>query len=140
MVAGTKEGQKIPVQLIRKGKEKNIQVKIGKLPSDETVLAKSNKSTLGKWGLMLDDPDPRSVMPARPAGKTSRGPVVVGIQPGSPADRAGIQRGDIILEINRNQVETAKDAKEQISKTEDRKSLLLLVKRGRGNFFVGLTG
>ena len=70
----------------------------------------------------------------------NRGVVVTAVQSGSPADLAGIRKGDIILEVNQSPVESVKEVKQHIAKSEDDNSLLLLVHRNQSNFFVGLTG
>jgi serine protease Do len=70
--------------------------------------------------------------------KTERGVLVASVQPGSPADLGNIHQGDIILGINRHPVNSVKEAMETISKAKDKDSLLLLVKRGEGTFYVAL--
>jgi serine protease Do len=66
------------------------------------------------------------------------GVVVAGVQPGSPADLAGIHTGDIILQVNRQPANSVKDVTDVIAKADDEEALLLLVKRDRGSFFVAL--
>jgi serine protease Do len=138
LVAETAEGQKATVTLIRNGKKKDIRVKVGRLPSDETVLSESHHSEQGKWGFALEDMDRRTA--ERLGRKDDRGVVVVDVQPGSPAALAGIRRGDIILEVNQEPVDSVRDVKKRIAGSDDKDSLLLLVNRNQGSFFVGLKG
>ncbi len=70
--------------------------------------------------------------------KADHGVVVAGVQPGSPADLAGIHTGDIILQVNRQPANSVKDVTDVIAKADDEETLLLLVKRDRGRFFVAL--
>ncbi len=72
--------------------------------------------------------------------KNDKGVIVSAVQPGSPADLAGIRRGDIILEVNQEPVDSTKEVKKQIAEAGEKDSLLLLVNRGNGKFFVGLSG
>ncbi|MEI6154894.1 MAG: PDZ domain-containing protein, partial [Deltaproteobacteria bacterium] len=65
---------------------------------------------------------------------------VVGVQQGSPAEDASIQRGDVILEVNREPIKTVEDMKVKIVKAKDKNSLLLLVERNGGNIYVVLKG
>ena len=65
--------------------------------------------------------------------------MVAGIQNGSPAERAGIQRGDVILEMNRQPVHSVEEARQFVAKAGEKDPLLLLVKRDRGNLFIALT-
>jgi serine protease Do len=134
MVATTPVGEKVTVIVLRDGKERSLPIKVGKLPSEEVKIEKSAQPTEGKWGLQLHDLNPQIARQMRL--KTDDGVVVFGINRGSPADEAGIRRGDIIVEVNRHQVNSVNDVKEQIDKSEDH--LLLLVQRDNGKFFVPL--
>jgi serine protease Do len=138
IVAATPEGDKATVTLIRNGKKKDVRVKIGRLPSDDLVSKEPHQTAQGKWGLKFEDLSPET---ARRLGISSQNGVIVSaIQPGSPADRAGIRRGDVILEVNQEPVNSVKDVKKYIAEAGEGNSLLLLVNRGNGKFFVGLTG
>ncbi len=136
MVAATPVGEKVKLTLVRDGKKKKITVKIGELPSDETLAQKSGSTDDDKWGLMLKDLDPTT---AHRLGVDDKGVLVANVQPGSPADQAGLRRGDVIVEINQKKVDTIKEAKKQIHKAED-DALLLLIKRGQGSFYAALKG
>ena len=65
--------------------------------------------------------------------------MVAGIQNGSPAERAGIHRGDVILQMNRQPVNSVEEARQIVAKADEKDPLLLLVKRDSGNFFIALT-
>lgn len=56
-----------------------------------------------------------------------KGAVVQQVQPGSPADDAGLRAGDIITEVNRHPVESAGDVREQLSSVAKGKDALVLV-------------
>jgi serine protease Do len=63
---------------------------------------------------------------------------VMGVQPGSPAERAGVRSGDVILEVNRQKVTSAKEAQAMAQKQSDSGSLLLLLRRGDTSLFAAL--
>jgi serine protease Do len=126
------------VTLIRNGKKKEISVKIGRLPSDGITPEETPQTAQGKWGLMFEDLSPD--IAGRLGIKDDKGVIVSAVQPGSPADLAGIRRGDIILEVNQEPVDSVNDVKKQMAKAGEKDSLLLLVNRGDGKFFVGLSG
>jgi len=71
--------------------------------------------------------------------KSIDGVMVANVQPGSPADQAGVRPGDILLTVNRQPVHSAKGAVEVISKAKDTDPLLLLLRREEGTFFAALT-
>lgn len=138
MVAATPVGNEVTVVIMRDGKERQLSAKVARLESEETASEEPRQPAQGKWGLQLHDLTPQV---ARQLGvKAEKGVVIVGVQPGSPADRAAIQQGDIIVEVNRKAVESAKDVKEEVAKAGDADSLVLLVKGEQGSRYVVLKG
>jgi len=71
--------------------------------------------------------------------KNSHGVLVANVQPGSPADLAGVRPGDILLSVNRQPIQSTRQAVEVIAKAKDNDSLLLLLRRDEGTFFAALT-
>lgn len=69
---------------------------------------------------------------------SGEGVVVVAVQPGSPADRAGIRTGDVILEVNRKKVTSVKEAQAEAHKDPNAQSILLLFRRGDASQFAAL--
>ncbi len=61
-----------------------------------------------------------------------------GVESGSAADDAGIRRGDVILEVNRQAVEDTDGYKAALKKVEKGKNVLLLVRRGDNTIFLAL--
>jgi serine protease Do len=60
--------------------------------------------------------------------------VVTAVDPAGPAVEAGIQRGDVIQEVNRQPVKTADDLRAALDKNGDKPALLLLNRRGETAF------
>ena len=136
LVAATPVNQEATVTILRNGQEQKLSMKVERLPGDKTVSEKPMHPAAGKWGLQLRDVDPQVAQ--RFHLKEKEGAVVAGIEPGSRAEEAGIQRGDLILEVNRQPVHSAKDVLENIDRSKDKDHLLLLVQRDKGRFFVPL--
>jgi serine protease Do len=67
--------------------------------------------------------------------KTVEGAVVTQVQPGSPADNAGISRGDVILEVNRKPVKDSADAQRELRSVASGKDALVLVWSNGGSSF-----
>ena len=109
---------------------------VSKLPSEQARAGTPRPAQQGKWGFQLQDITPQ--MADKRGLKANHGALVVGVQPGSPAAEAGMRAGDIILEVNRQPVESVKDTREPFAKAAEKDSLLLLVQRGEGNLFVVL--
>jgi len=135
-VAQTPVGQEAKVAVLREGSEKQLTLKIEKFGSEEAKVEKSASSDQGKWGLGLEDLNPQMKGMFRP--KNGQGVLVANVQPGSPADLAGVRPGDILLSVNRQPVNSTKQAVEVISKVKDSNSLLLLLRRSEGTFFAAL--
>lgn len=135
-VASTNVGKEVAVTVMRDGKKEQLTAAVGKLGSEETAAETDGQPAQGKWGLRLQDLNPDM---ARKFGlKTDHGVAVVDVQQGSPADEASIRQGDVILEVNRHPVNSAKEVIEQISGGHDRNTLLLLVQSEAGKRYVVL--
>jgi serine protease Do len=61
--------------------------------------------------------------------------VVEQVQPGSSADNAGLQQGDIILEVNRHKVQSASDVQQALASVPKGQDALILVWSAGGNSF-----
>jgi serine protease Do len=136
IVAKTPVGEEASITLYRDGKTQKVPVTVAKLPSEKAAREESSPEGQSQWGLQLQEMTPQM---ARQRGITGEsGVMVVGVQPDSPAERAGLQRGDLIREVNRQPVQSVQDVRDAIAKAEGQDSLVLLVKRDQGNLFVAM--
>jgi serine protease Do len=69
------------------------------------------------------------------APREIHGAVIEQVQPGSSADNAGLQQGDIILEVNRHKVQNANDVQQALSNVSKGQDALLLIWSNGGNSF-----
>jgi serine protease Do len=67
-----------------------------------------------------------------------RAVVVTDVDEGGPADEGGVSRGDLILEVNRQQVTTLHDFVAALGGTAATKSVLFLIRRGDHTLYVAL--
>jgi serine protease Do len=138
-VAESKVGSSVPVKIIRDKKEKVLSVQLEAYPDDD-VAAKadeSGKSTMAT-GLSVDTRD--SAIAKQLKVDSDKGVVISRIEPNSPAAKAGLNVGDVIIQINDTEIDNISDfnkalseAKKEIEKT-DNKIILLYVKDRAGNF------
>ena len=137
LVAATPVNQRVKLQILRDGKTRDLDITIEKLAEGDTggQLSASN-SDRDKFGLALEEIDNAS---AREYGlDTSKGILVTAVRPASPADEAGLQRGDIILEVNGRQTEDLQAFHAATEQTAKAEVLRLLIKRQDSQLYVAL--
>ena len=90
-----------------------------------------------RWGLGLEDltPDVRQQLQA---GNDVHGAVIQQVTPGSPADNAGLQQGEVITEVNRQPVHSAADVQKALSSVPKDSDALVLVWSNAGSTFLVL--
>jgi serine protease Do len=100
-------GARVQVGVVRDGKRLAIAVPLGELPSEDDRAAAAAQGTKLGLGLQTLTPPLAQSLGLDPA---TRGAVVSEVTPGSPAARAGVREGDVILEVDRRPVASAEDA------------------------------
>ena len=94
-VAAVTPGQSVTVVVVRNEARLPVTVAVGEMPTDEPVTAAARSDAI--WGLAVE---PLTTDPATLLGRSfSQGVVVTEVAPGSAAERAGLQRGDIVLAV-----------------------------------------
>ncbi|MDF7775175.1 Do family serine endopeptidase [Sphingomonas sp. AOB5] len=150
LVANLKPGTKVPITVIRDGKNVSLTVTVGTRPTDEQLAASQF------------DPDAEGGMPGAPTVNAAaslgvqvipltpgiaqelridprtQGVVIDRVDPASDVAAKGIQRGDVIVSINRQPVASAADVAKIVAATKGagRKQVLLFVQRGNFGQFV----
>ncbi len=134
LVAQTAVGEKVQVIFFRDGKKKKVMVKIGKLKEDEFL--ETGAESESRLGITVQDltPDLAKSLEIEDVS----GVLVTEVTMDSPASRAGLRRGDLILEINKNKVDDVREFTEILKKTKKEGRLLCLVKRGNHARYVVL--
>src|SRR5258708_22161977 len=79
-----------------------------------------------RWGLGLSDLAP-GLCQRLHADDAIHGAVIQQVVPGSSADNAGLQRGDVIMEVNRHPVQSADDVRKQLAGVEKDGDALVLI-------------
>jgi len=147
IVARTRVGDDIQIKVLRDGEEKILTVQVGERPSDE-LLARG-----GGGGSVPQSPD--SIIDNVLAGlsvqaltdeqkkqlnlpENTTGVVVSEVKPGSAAEAAGIQQGDLIQEVNREVVKNLSDYESIASQIEKESLVVLLLSRRGNNLFVAV--
>jgi serine protease Do len=134
-VGQKRPGTKIELEVMRDGKSVEVPVTLeamGARDADKNVEAKEDGKP--RWGVGLGDitPDVREQIQAP---RDLSGAVVERVLPGSSADNAGLQPGDVIVSVNRKNVESASDVQKALSSVPKGQDALVLVWSNGGNSF-----
>ncbi|MCI0370407.1 MAG: DegQ family serine endoprotease [candidate division NC10 bacterium] len=125
LVAGRPVGSAAQVTFLRGGKRQTVRLVLGELP-EERAAARSEEE--GGLGLRIRDLTPDL---ARELGLPAAGGVAItAVEAGTEAERAGLKRGDRILEVNRRPVASAAEVREALAEAGRGGAILLLVRRG----------
>ena len=127
-------GEKATVTVLRDGKKKSFDVEIGKRPLSLAAVGASKQEKETEYGFQIAELTPEMARDLNVAD--DKGIVVVGVNPNSKAEQAGIQKGDLIMEVNRQDVESVNDFKKLIHKTKVADGINLLVKRMNAGYVV----
>ena len=133
-MASTPVGKTVPIKIFREGKMLTLQATIAELEERGEVAEAPIQKTLG---ITVQDLTPEI---ARALGlEDTTGVVVAQVEKGSPADRAGINRGDIVQEVNHQPVEGVDDFYRAMDKAKGQESILLLVRRGETSLYIAVS-
>jgi S1-C subfamily serine protease len=136
MAVGLKSpGDKVNLEVMRDGKSQNYSLNLAALDDkSDNERASNGTHDKARWGVGLTDVsgDARSELQL---SDDLKGALVANVQPGSPADNAGLRRGDVILQVNRKDTKSAADAKQALTTIQDGQDALLLVHSNGGNTY-----
>lgn len=133
MVAQTPINKTVPLEVIRDGKHVDLDVKVGELQETKLASAKSDE-TNDNWGLQVQALTPEIAQQLNL--KSSKGVVVRGVNPDTPGADAGVQPGDVVLEVNHKKIDSVDDFLSGAKAAKDsKKPALLLVQRGDATLY-----
>jgi serine protease Do len=148
VVANTPVGSSVPIELIRDGERKTISATIAQRPSEAIVQGRAglkpgadddidtkpsaSEATKASLGITLQ-PLTTQLRQQLQIPDTVKGVVIAGIAPASDAATNGLQRGDIILQINQKPTTTPAEAAAAVdaARKAGRDTVLMLVQRGK---------
>ena len=133
LVARTAPGEKVRVKILRDKRELTISVQVEKLKNEEVNVAAHEKDHLG---LTVQKVTPEN---AESLGvKRAEGVLITSVEPASAADEAGLEQGDIIVEVNRKRIHDVSEYKKAVMAAQKGKRILFLVRRGENTMFLTL--
>jgi serine protease Do len=136
-VSGRTPGTTISVDLLRDGKPQTLSIKLGEFHAKSEVADNSSApgEQKGKLGLAVNDltPDLRQQLSVP---SNVQGVAVQQVRPESPAEDAGLQPGDVIVQLNRQPVESAQSFVDKVHAASDKDLLLLVWSNGNATYRV----
>jgi len=148
LVARTIVGKDAHVTVLREGKEETFTIKVAERPSDE-VLAKKEPAPSKERSEKVKPPDnvlaslrvqalDNALMSQLNIPAKTEGVVITRVEPGSQAEASGLQRGDVIQEVNHEAVKTLEDYQNASKKIKKEELAVLLVNRQGNSLFVAV--
>jgi serine protease Do len=136
VVALTSPGKGVPIKVWRDKAEKTLEIKIGETPEENVALKSTNKSK-ALLGLEV-----QPITPDIARQLNLRGPdgvVVASVDDNSPAAEAGLQRGDVIREVNRQRVRNMQEFERATKDVKEGDRVTVLLQRGQQSLYVAFT-
>jgi serine protease Do len=146
MVVNTKPGTTVPVRIVRDRQERTLNVTVDELDLDaENAVARGNRGgtddptqeTSRGFGITLQDVTPDIARRLRLENRS--GAVITEIEQGSPAARANLQPGDVIVRVGREPIESRIDAQRELGRIPSGGTAFLRIIRGGQETFVTVT-
>ncbi len=137
LVARTPVGKEVKVKVWRGGSTTTLTIQVGELKDEEVEEPQRQSSAEEDIGISAQALTPE-IAESLGLSRDLKGVVVSRVTPGSPADEAGLRRGDVILEVNREPVKDLASFRKALQATAKKKSVLLLVRRGDNTIFIAV--
>jgi serine protease Do len=147
LVARTLVGRDAKVKVLREGKEQIVTVKVGERPPDEMLARREPASPPSEPTVKPPDNvlatlrvqalDAAMMGQLNLPSKTT-GVVINHVEPGGAAEAAGLQRGDVIQEVNHEVIKSLEDYQKASAKIKKEEMAVLLLSRQGNNLFVAV--
>ncbi len=142
MTAATAPGTTVKVDILRDGRPMTLTATVSERPAEPTEKQPTPQpespetQASRQLGLTVQNLTPDI---AKQLGyDNAAGALVTGVAPGSAADDAGLEKGDLIVEVNRVAVKTARDFEKLIRELKKGDTAVLLVRDQAGTQFVSI--
>jgi serine protease Do len=134
IVGNTKPSASVPMEIWRRGAVRNITVTVGEMTPDRTAAAGGRGSPTpekpaakSNWlGVAASDLTAEQRAELRMKG----GVVVESVEEKGPAAQAGLRVGDVLIQVNNQDIQSADQFNAVVAKLDRRKTLVMLVRRG----------
>ena len=136
LIADIPVGEKISVELMRDGKRKTVEVTIAKRDDSEIGSQGSETGQPEETSLGITVSDITDDIARRLDINSREGVVISDVVRGSKGDMAGLNTGDVIIEINHKKVRDVETFKDIISDIDDGDPLQMIVRKSNGTLLI----
>ena len=135
-VSSKHPGTKVTLDVLRDGKNLSVPVTLEELGSKDKKEELNASADSGKprWGVGIADLT-SDVREQLQAPETLKGAVIQRVQPGSPAEDAGLQPGEVIQSVNRQQTPSAADVQKALANVPKGQDAMVLIWGNGGSTF-----
>ncbi|HYE16346.1 MAG TPA: Do family serine endopeptidase [Pyrinomonadaceae bacterium] len=137
-VARMQPGTPASVTVLRDGREQQFRLTLGELPAETSRGGREGEgddpgeAEGGRLGVTVEPLTPEAAARLE-LPRDTRGLAITGVNSDGPAAEAGLRRGDVIQEVNRQPVRTAEELRAALDRAGTRPALLLVTnERGTG--------
>jgi serine protease Do len=139
IVAATPVGKNVKIEILRNGDKKVLDAKIGELieTEEKTPNATSNESNIkNELGFNAGEITPELAEQFKLTDKS--GVIILEVESGSPAEEAGFQPGDIVVEVDKEKITSLNQFNKKIRTYKTGDTILFLIKREGSTIFLTL--
>jgi serine protease Do len=134
-VGATKPGKAVPVEILRRGVFKTVTVTVGEMAADKDEATDSSpkgetKPEINRIGLTLKELTPQQ----KKKLNDKNGLLVLNAQ--GPAATAGIRKGDVVLGMNNNDIQSLEQFNKQLAAIAGGRTVALLIMREGDTLYV----
>ncbi|RKX27020.1 MAG: DegQ family serine endoprotease [Candidatus Zixiibacteriota bacterium] len=134
-IASTSPGTDVEIEVIRDGKHKSIDITLGELSDDLSGRSTDLGPVDQRLGFSVQSLN-RQLADQYDLNLNLEGVVVVGVEEGTGASRAGLKEGDLIIQLNRQKVRSLSDFEEIVADLDSGSSILLRIVRGDRSLYL----
>jgi serine protease Do len=132
LIARTPPGQKLTLTVVRGGQVKTLPATVENMPEQPGAASVPSptppQQERGKLGIQIGDLNAEVARQLK-MDPSAKGAVVVGVQPGSAAQEAGVMPGDIVLRVGERDTTTATQVMEAVTPLKAGDSVPIVVRR-----------
>jgi serine protease Do len=137
VVAQTRPGARVTMQIWHKGAAKEVSVTVGEMPEEKTAARPARRdakpgNVVARLGMTLSE------LTAEQRKELGVGAGLLVEDAQGQAAKAGIRRGDILLALNNQDVKSVDQLNQLLSQFEKARSVALLIRRGDNSLYIPL--